>query len=152
MTYIVTQPAKDRERALADLADVIDAEHASPSRTAEDEEAVADIDTAQKLMLMHRPDDLFDAIKTATENNLIRGAADIARVNAEERKMRDEATSGKPTVSWGQGGLTEARTSMSVHLALERHPEFGPGWFKDDKKFEKFLRQFPDARTYNRRG
>lgn len=151
LTYIVTQPAQDREAKLKELAAQIDEEHASPSRSAQDQAGAEEIDFAAKAMIAD-PKHVMDTIKFAAENKLISGYDDIARINREEAAMRDEMMQGKPTNTWGQNGMVEARGHMSVHLMLERHPEFGPKWWKDDKKFEKFLQQFPDARTYNRRG
>ncbi len=148
--YIVTQPPKDKQAALDHLAEQIADEHASPSRSAMDEAEVAHIDAAAKMMM--EPRDIADTIKTAKENGLIAGYEDIARINREEAAMRDEIGQGKPTLTWGQNGMTEARGSMAVHLMLERDPSYGPKWYKDDKKFARFLREFPEARTYNKRG
>lgn len=138
MTYIVTQKAAPPE--------------------SEDDGKLSDEELSRLLeygaasnAMMETGKNTREAVDQAASDGLIQGYEDIAQLNREQAKGLDEAQRGRALLQ-GMNGLVEGRTLAAVHFALERDPNFGPSWWKDDKKFARFLRDFPEARTYNRRG
>lgn len=95
--------------------------------------------------------DISEVVTKAAENKLISEFDSIAEANAEIRKLQAEQSRGS-SLTKGQDYLLEGRGSLAVHLALEADPAYGPDWWKDDKKFDRYLREFPMARTHDKRG
>lgn len=89
-----------------------------------------------------------EAAHEAVQSGLITDVAEIAEANAHLRAARMEATRGALGPTMGAQALPEARMPLSLHTYLESHPDYGEGWWKDDKKFNRAMREFPFAKTY----
>lgn len=136
--YVITNPTPESEDPL------------NPGTNEQTEEMLAEYDQAAGAMF-HNTKNVDESIRAATDNGLIRGYDDIMRLNAMQRRDNFEDGQGRHTLSNGNPYLHEARGSLAIHLTLERDPRYGPNWWKDDDKFDRYCREFPGVRLQPRR-